>query len=219
VALDISEESVHEALNVKATEHCTSNRASRPRRQESVSTSVVLDGHSCLLPWMITVLIALDDNNCLPPWTITAFIALDDHNCLLPWMNATFIALDVHNCLLHWMIITVYCLGWLQQFTALDDHNFLLPWTITICYNRQYATKHNNTLNQGPKHVAHQLILCSPPIHIPITARGPAQFKFFFKSKLSFVMSCTAHKRFWYCWIVPYSIKSTKKKLNNFNNR
>jgi len=78
VAFDISEQCVHEPLNLKATEHCTSNTASCPRRWEYVSTSVALDDHSCLLPWMIMAFIALDDQNCLLASMITAFIALDD---------------------------------------------------------------------------------------------------------------------------------------------
>ena len=140
---------------MKATEHCTSNTASRARRRESVSTSVSCLGWSqLLLHWMITVY-CLDHRFYCIGWS-QLFTPLDDHNCLLSWMITTlyclgwsqlftalittfycpgrlqlFTALDDHICLLPWMIATLYCLGWSQLFTALDDYNCLLPWVIT----------------------------------------------------------------------------------------
>jgi hypothetical protein len=50
----------------------------------------------------------------------------------------------------------------------------------TVTLYKAYATKHTNTLDQGPKHVACHFILCRPLIHVPITACGPAQSKHLF---------------------------------------
>jgi hypothetical protein len=56
---------------MRVREHCTSYRASRARRWESVITTVALDGHSCFLPWMITTIYCLAWSQLLLHWLIT----------------------------------------------------------------------------------------------------------------------------------------------------
>jgi len=194
---------------------------------------IALDDHSCYCLGRLQLLSTLDDQSCL----LITFLTLVNLQQLvhintvselthtkishLVWRKYVFLTGCWRDSLRAQIIpgpIKV-SLQW-RYLYAWMSHDHLAPQL-----THETVTPYEEVRYQTHQHSSAGSQTCGLPVHLTQTYHSYSNYStwpssvqaIFFNLNCFLWWAVKLTKKIWYCWIVPYSIKSTKRELNNFN--